>query len=175
MPVTSYSQNVGLELHLLIWDSVSLSLSSQCVCTRGLKLSLAAVPSISLIPPDTLIHRKVNFLLFVVDSKCVSIDVIQKYQIFLKYIKECSKCWIRYGNLFNMKIYEIKVFKFVSSLLGFKYVIWILTSFCMYKGISALPLDKGTILLVFDVASSESTKNNTILFNNVKRLNLITI
>lgn len=38
----------------------------------------------------------------------------------------------------------------------------------MYKGISALPLDKGTILLVFDVALSESTKNNTILFNNGK-------
>lgn len=28
----------------------------------------------------------------------------------------------------------------------------------MYKGISDLPLDTGTILLVFDVASSESTK-----------------
>lgn len=38
----------------------------------------------------------------------------------------------------------------------------------MYKGISALPDDTGTILLVFDVASSESTKNNIILFNNGK-------
>lgn len=90
MPVTSHSQNVGLELQLVIWDSVSLSLSSQCVCTGSLELSLAAVPSISLIPPDTLVHRKVNLLLFVVDSKRVSIDVIQEYQIFLKYAKKIA-------------------------------------------------------------------------------------
>lgn len=88
MPVTSHSQNVGLELQLVIWDSVSLSLSSQCVCTGSLELSLAAVPSISLIPPDALVHGKVHFLLFVVDSKCVSIDIIQEYQIFLKYGKK---------------------------------------------------------------------------------------
>lgn len=67
---------------------MSLSLSSQCVCTGSLELSLAAVPSISLIPPDTLVHRKVNLLLFVVDSKRVSIDVIQEYQIFLKFAKK---------------------------------------------------------------------------------------
>lgn len=90
MPVTSHSQNVGLELQLVIWDSVSLSLSSQCICTGSLELSLAAVPSISLIPPDTLVHRKVNLLLFVVDSKRVSIDVIQEYQIFLKYAKKIA-------------------------------------------------------------------------------------
>lgn len=90
MLVISYSQNVGVELHFLVWDSVSLSLSSQCVCTGSLELSLAAVPSISLIPPDTLVHRKVNLLLFVVDSKCVSINIIQEYQIFLKYAKKIA-------------------------------------------------------------------------------------
>lgn len=90
MLVISYSQNVGVELHFLVWDSVSLSLSSQCVCTGSLELSLAAVPSISLIPPDTLVHRKVNLLLFVVDSKCVSIYIIQEYQIFLKYAKKIA-------------------------------------------------------------------------------------
>lgn len=88
MPVISYSQNVGLELHLFVWDSVSLSLSSQCVCAGSLELSLAAVPSISLIPPDALVHRKVNLLPFVVDSKHVSIDIIQENQIFLKYAKK---------------------------------------------------------------------------------------
>lgn len=90
MLVISHSQNVRLELHLFVWDSVSLSLSSQCVCTGSLELSLAAVPSISLIPPDTLVHRKVNLLLFVVDSKRVSIDVIQEYQIFLKFAKKIA-------------------------------------------------------------------------------------
>lgn len=90
MPVISHSQNVGVELHFLVWDSVSLSLSSQCVCTGSLELSLAAVPSISLIPPDTLVHRKVNFLPFVVDSQRVSIDVIQEYQIFLKFAKKIA-------------------------------------------------------------------------------------
>lgn len=90
MLVISHSQNVRLELHLFVWDSVPLSLSSQSVCTGSLELSLAAVPSISLIPPDTLVHRKVNLLLFVVDSKRVSIDVIQEYQIFLKFAKKIA-------------------------------------------------------------------------------------
>lgn len=98
---------------------------------------------------------------------CFYLYYLRVLNIFKICKKDSCKCWIRYGYLFELKINEIEVFKFV---LFFWYldVIWIFILFCMYKGIFVLLFDIGIILLVFDVVLFEFIKYNIILFNNGK-------